>query len=87
MKAFLLFVILFLQNCYSFEYKIYGNTNFYQKENKTLITTINLDYKIKIFEPNHKKYMIHFGGTINPDYDHFGKTIKINGFTGFGIDF
>jgi hypothetical protein len=84
---FLLIFFLFVNICFSENFKIYGNTNYFQKENKNFITTVNLEYKIKIFEPNHKKYIIHFGGTINPDYDHFGKTMKINGFTGFGIDF
>jgi hypothetical protein len=66
---------------------MYGETNYTKKENESLRTTFHLEYKIPLFEPKHKKYLIHFGGTVNPDYDHFGKTLKINGFTGFGIDF
>jgi hypothetical protein len=74
-------------NYEDWETKFYGETRYSKSSSETLRTILNYDYKIKLFEPSHKRYMIHFGGTVSPDYDHFGKTIKVNGFTGFGIDF
>lgn len=65
----------------------YGETNYSKSSTESLRTTLHIDYKVKLFEPTHKRYAIHFGGTISPDYDHFGKIMKLNGFTGFGIDF
>jgi hypothetical protein len=67
--------------------KFYGETHYSKDSSETLRTTLNYNYNVKLFEPSHKRYMIHFGGSISPDYDHFGKTLKVNGFTGFGIDF
>jgi hypothetical protein len=68
-------------------FKWSGESNFSKSSSESLNTQINLDYKIKIFEPKIKNFLIHLSGSINHDYDHFGNTIKINGFTGFGIDF
>lgn len=64
-----------------------GETNYSKKDTESLRTILHLDYKVKLFEPDHKRYIIHFGGTVSPDYDHFGKLMKLNGFTGLGIDF
>lgn len=66
---------------------IYGNTNYSKDSSESFITTLNFEYQIKLFEPSHKKYMIYFGGKINPDYDHFNNEIKTNVFTTLGIDF
>lgn len=91
MKIFICFILSSIL-CYGINYedieiKPYGETNYSKSDSESLRTTLHFDYKVKLFEPPHKKYMIHFGGTISPDYDHFGKTLKVNGFTGFGIDF
>lgn len=66
---------------------ITGETNYSKSSSQSLVTSLNFEYKIKIFEPDHKKYMWYVGGTVNPDYDHFGKTVKLNGFTNIGIEF
>jgi hypothetical protein len=91
MRSFI-FLFLFSSFCFGINYEDieinpYGETNYSKKDAESLRTTLHFDYKIKLFEPSHKKYMLHFGGTISPDYDHFGRTMKVNGFTGFGIDF
>ena len=69
------------------EIDISGETNYSEQKSKSLITSANLEYKIKLFEPSHKFYMFYLGGTVNPDYDHFGRTVRLNGFTNLGIEF
>lgn len=66
---------------------INGETNYYQSKQKSLITTINNEYKVTVYEESSEKYIIYFAGKISIDYDHFGKEIKTNAFTTFGIDF
>lgn len=82
MRAFLL--------CFLFSAIIFANAyetgNFSLKKEKE-IKLENSEYRIKLFEPDHNFYMFYFGGTINNDYDHFGKIIKQNGFTNLGIEF
>ena len=90
--SFLLIYFLFLFSNYEVSFEdvdidIYGETNYSKQKSENLITTLNLEYKIKLYEPNHKFYMFYVGGTVNPDYDHFGKTVRINGFTNLGIEF
>ena len=90
MKYFILFTFLFLTNCFSFDLKkikIYGETNYEQKENKKFTTSLNFDYKIILHEPSHKKWRLYINGVVSPDYDHFGKEMKVNTFTTLGIDF
>lgn len=58
-----------------------------QNSSSPLVDLNNSEYRIKLFEPDHKTYMWYFGGTINKDYDHFGKVIRLNGFTNLGIEF
>jgi hypothetical protein len=87
---FLLFIFLFCINLYSIDFQkfdVYGETNYSEKENKSLNTTLNFEYKLHIYEPNHKKYLIYIGGKLSPDYDHFNNELKINNFTTIGIDF
>jgi hypothetical protein len=69
------------------EIDITGETNYSKSSSESLITSLNFEYKIKLFEPSHQKYMWYIGGTINPDYDHFGKVMRLNGFTNLGIEF
>ena len=94
-KVKLAFVILFftflsLEKAESLsldDIKIYGNTNYAKQENEKLTTTLNLEYKFLIHEHKSKKYALYISGNLSPDYDHFGKEIKINSFTGFSLDF
>ena len=84
------FVFLFSSYAVSFEdvdIDIYGETNYSKQKSQNLITSFNFEYKIKLYEPKHKFYMFYVGGTVNPDYDHFGKTIRLNAFTNLGIEF
>jgi hypothetical protein len=89
MRFFLMY-FLFLLSSYAISFEdidITGETNYNKQKSESLITSLNLEYKIKLYEPDHKFYMIYLGGTVNPDYDHFGKTVRLNGFTNFGIEF
>lgn len=67
--------------------KITGETDYIQKTNKTLITSLNLEYKIDIYTHPNNIYLIYVGGKISNDYDHFGNELKNNVFTTIGIDF
>jgi hypothetical protein len=67
--------------------KFSGETNYHESQSKSLISSVNMNYRFNFYEPSHKKYIVYIGGVIVHDYDHFGKTIKINGITTLGIDF
>jgi hypothetical protein len=90
MKLFILLIFISIQYCSSLDLnniKFYGETDYTQKENKSLRSSINMDYRIHIYEPSHKKWVLYINGVITPDYDHFGKELKVNTFTTLGIDF
>ena len=66
---------------------IYGDTNYSEKESKYLRTNLNLEHKIILHEPDHKKYLIYMGNKLTIDYDHFLNNTKVNTFTTIGFDF
>jgi hypothetical protein len=66
---------------------IYGETNYYEKDSKSLTSNINLDYRFILHEPSHKKYVLYIGNKLTIDYDHFLNNTKVNTFTTIGIDF
>ena len=68
-------------------YKIFGETNYTQSEDKALGTTLNGEYRVVIHEPKHKDYIVYVGGKVVLDYDHFGNELKANTFTTLGVDF
>lgn len=68
-------------------YKIFGETNYSQSQDKALGTNLNGEYRVVIHEPKHKDYIVYFGGKITLDYDHFGNELKANTFTTLGVDF
>jgi|LakMenEpi03Aug12_release.lakeMendotaPanAssembly.Ray.scaffolds.fasta_scaffold2905908_1 hypothetical protein len=69
------------------DYSVRGETKYIKKTAESMNTSFVIDYKITLYEPGHKKYMLFLGGAVSPDYDHFGNEIKINGFTQLGIEF
>jgi hypothetical protein len=84
----LIFCLLLLSSCCSaIEVKVSGQTNYAQQHNKSLITTLNAEYKVTLYEPKHKQWLLFLGGKISPDFDHFGREIKTNVFTTLGFDF
>jgi hypothetical protein len=87
MKKITLCLLMFSYSCYAFEVNVSGQTNYTQQKSKSLITSLNAEYKVKLYEPDHKEWILFLGGKINPDFDHFGKEIKTNVFTTLGIDF
>jgi len=66
---------------------IYGETNYSKQSSESLTTSMNLEFRHKIYEPSHNKWGLYLKGIINPDYDHFQNEIKVNTFTTLGIDF
>lgn len=67
--------------------KVFGETNYSKKETESLRTSFNIEYQVHLYEPDHKKWLLYIGGKVSPDYDHFGKEIRVNTFTTIGIDF
>lgn len=66
---------------------ISGYTEYSQSSSKSLNTKLDIGYKLELYEPIHKKWIIYLNGIINPEYDHFGNEFKTNTFTTIGIDF
>ena len=66
---------------------ISGETNYTKKEEEHLRTNLMLKYKADLYESPDKKWLLHAGGSVSGDYDHFGTTIKMNTFSSVGIDF
>jgi hypothetical protein len=87
MKRILLSFLMFSCSCWAAEVKVSGQTNYFQQKNKSLITSLNAEYRINLYEPKHKEWSLSLGGKVSPDIDHFGKEIKTNVFTTLGIDF
>lgn len=85
-KVFLLISLLCMP-LYANDLKISGQTEYTQQQSKTLITSINAEYRVDIYKPDHKMWVVYLGGKINPEYDHFGKEVRANVFTTLGIDF
>jgi hypothetical protein len=67
--------------------KIYGDTNYSQYKEKSLVTTINVEYRVHVYENKPKNLIVYLCGKISHDYNHFGTETKTNVFTTFGIDF
>ena len=89
MRTFLILTLTVSSSfCQQFKpYKLYGETNYQQQENKSLGTSLNGEYRVIIHEPKHKDYTVYVGGKIVLDYDHFGNELKTNTFTTIGVDF
>jgi hypothetical protein len=83
-----LFALLFaLSTTNANTFKVTGQTEYTQQQTKSLITTINAEYRVTIYEPGHKSWLVYIGGKISPDYNVFGKELKTNVFTTIGVDF
>ena len=76
-----------IKEVYDKQIKIYGNTEYKQDRSKSLVTTLNFDFKLYLYSPSHEKYAIYGGGVVSPEYDHFGKELRTNVFTVLGVDF
>lgn len=86
-KKLLLLAFFGMFSLHASEIKIDGQTNYTQQQDKTLITSFNVNYRVDLYEPRHKMWVVYLGGKINPDYDHFGNELKTNVITTLGIDF
>jgi hypothetical protein len=70
------------------EYKsITGETNLIKSKNTSLITTINSEYSVAIYESKDKRWAFICGGRLSFDFDHFSNEIKTNAFTTLGLEF
>ena len=87
MNKIIICLLFFSCYCKASDIKISGQTDYSQQKTKSLITTLNAEYKVKLYEPAHKGWELNLNGKVSPDYDHFGKEFKTNVFTTLGIDF
>ena len=77
-------------SCFAADVKITKfrmDSEYTKQHSQSLITKIDLEYQVNLYEPLHKKWVLYLGGKLSPDYDHFGNEVKMNAFTTFGIDF
>lgn len=86
-SLFFLFVVLISATARANEFKLTGQTEYTQQQTKTLVTSINAEYRVTLYEPSHKSWLFYVGGKISPDYDLFGNELKTNVFTTLGVDF
>ena len=90
MKYFIFLFVICSMSLYGIEtkpLKIWGDTNYSKQKEDSLTTRLNIEYKFILHEPSHKKWILYIKGILSPDYDHFGKEMKINNFTTLGIEF
>ena len=87
MNKIIICLVFFSCYCKASDIKFSGETNYSQQKTKSLITTLNVEYKIKLYEPAHKGWELNLNGKISPDYYYFGKELRTNVFTTLGIDF
>jgi hypothetical protein len=75
--------------CYAIEpeLKFYGDTEYSKGSTESLVLGLNMEYRIGLYETKNQSHMFYIGGTIDNDYDHFGRIIKTLCFTNFGIEF
>jgi len=86
----LILVIIFalLTSCTTLEKpKFSGETNYEKSNIEALRTKLKIDYRMNVYEDPKKRWLLHTGGNVAGDYDHFGNAIKINTFSTVGIDF
>jgi hypothetical protein len=87
-KINLFFILSLLSSCSINEnLTLKAETNYHSSSHESLRTSATADYKFKIKEFKNGKNAIYFLGSLSQDYDHFGKTIKVNGFNGFSFEF
>lgn len=87
LTATLLALSIFSCKALDFNSKWIADTNYLDGKSKSMITTIQSDYQITIYEFKNKKHAITLNGKVNSIYDHFGNQINLNVFTTIGIDF
>jgi hypothetical protein len=66
---------------------ITGETNLIKSKNSSLITTINSEYSIALYESKDKRWAFVCGGKLSFDLDHFSNEIKTSAFTTLGLEF
>jgi hypothetical protein len=67
--------------------KFSGNTNYASQQATSLVTRVDADYSILLFEPRHEKWAFSLNGKVSMDYDHFGNETRANVFTTIGVEF
>jgi hypothetical protein len=85
--SFLIFLLSVAFSNASESVKVTGSTDYLQKEQKSLITNANAEYRVKIYEHPSKQWVGYLGGKVVFDYDHFGNELRTSAFTTLGIDF
>jgi len=87
MRKIICMLLITLTSCANKVVKVSGETNYIKDETESMNTKLKLEYRHKLYEPNHKKWESHITGTVVADYDHFNNQIKNNTFTTIGFEF
>jgi hypothetical protein len=94
MNSFAIKAIKLILICFSFSscvvnesLNIKAETNYSKSDSERMTTKVSADFKHKILQMNNGKHHLYFFGNVSPDYDHFGKIIKVNGFNGLSFEF
>ena len=92
MKGRILFIFLFILSQLSYgieekEKRIYGNSGYILDETRELVTTINGEYSVYLYQPDSELWVIVLGGKVVMDIDHLGNEVKTNVFTTLGLEF
>jgi hypothetical protein len=64
-----------------------GTAQYSSSEEQLLNNILKINYKFKLHEPLHKKYIIYLSGEVKHDFDIFGNKTKVTGFSALSIDF
>lgn len=90
MLRLFIFIFLINFNIFAIENKtiiVSGETNYEQQKTKSIKSNLSGEYRYEFYEHKSKSFVLYVQGKIVMDYDVFGKELKNNVFTTFGIDF
>ena len=89
MKNYILAVILIssLAGCAHENLKFSGNMDYTRSSAESLTNSLELKYRLPIYETQNNNYMIYLGGKIFIDYDVFNNESRINSLSSLGLEF
>jgi len=64
-----------------------GNVSYSEHVKPQLTAGNKAEFRLKLFEPKHKRYLIYGGGSIYTDYNVFYQIVNTHGFATLGIEY
>ncbi len=89
MKKYILIVMLTssLFGCAHENLKFSGNMDYTRSAAESLTNSLELKYRLPIYETQNNNCMVYLGGKIFIDYDVFNNESRVNGLSSLGIEF